>query len=114
MSRTKGLDKKRPYGTVRPVGDSSGKLISCRYSQDLKFFDANGKFVCNMPGQIQPGETQPSKAPEAEKHVTTEELKADALSKAADKLKGFSSFLPDAEKDAAKENAGALAAEENA
>lgn len=106
------LDRKRKFGTVRCAGAQYAK---CKYSQDLKYYDFNGEYVMDIPGQVQPpGDGTPVRKPEAAKKKTPAEVKQDSLSKAADKLKGFTADIPDADKEAVKENAEALAAEENA
>lgn len=100
------FDSSKAHSTVRgPANDPA------KYLQGGRFFNAAGEFVRDLPGFERAAPDAPSQ-PEATK-LTDEEKRAEALAKAAKKLEGVTT-KPDAEVEARKENAEALAAEEKA
>lgn len=101
-SRSK-LNRDKPYAVVRGGGDQ-------RFLQDGHYFDHKGD-VC---GEVDPHFTKrPKRAAPAK--PKSEKSKEDVLSRAADKLDmDNKTRVGNVQADAAKENAAARAAEENA
>lgn len=100
MSAT--LNKGKPYGLIR--GEATAK-----YVQDGKYYDFHGKLCGEVPKDFI-AKASAKKAKPAGKRESRE----DVLARMADTLEDLSGEAPKTLEDAAKENAKALAAEENA
>lgn len=100
------FDPDQPYGTVRRMHNGQG----IKYQQNGALYSHAGDFVCAAPG-CEPVKAASPAVPEAAK-PTKAELKKQALKEAADRLGDFT--VPSDLQDVAKENAEALAAEDNA
>ena len=107
MPRNKSMDFDKPYGTIRVIGVNKGGV---RYQQGDSYYNSGGEYVSPAAGVKAPAAKAPP-VPQAAKK-TAADLKRDALNAAADKL-GLDT-VPKTLQDAAKENAEALAAEDNA
>ena len=103
MPRNKAMDFEKAHGTVR----STRANDPIKYMQGDSYYDHSGDFVrlVNPGAKVAP---KPKPVPQAAKK-TAADLKREALSAAADKL-GMDNTVPQALKDAAKENAEAKAA----
>lgn len=102
------LDKNQRYSKIR------GRDTRKKFQQDGRYFDINGVYLGDNPNRVKrQAELAPvvEKAPEPPK-LTPEQERAKALQAAADKLGGGG--VLQSQRDASKENAQALAAEENA
>ena len=100
------FDADQPHGTVRRMANGTG----IKYQQNGNWYTALGAFVCAVPGAT-PAPVAAPAVPQAEK-LTVADKKKQALKDAADRLGDFTA--PTDLQDAAKENAEALAAEDNA
>ena len=106
MARNKPMDFDKAHGTVRAIGDNRG----IKYLQGDSYYNHAGEFVA----LVNPDATPVKKAPPVPQAAKKSEAdkKREALAAAADKL-GLDT-VPESMKDAAKENAEAKAAEDNA
>lgn len=100
------FDPEQPYGTIRAMVNDQG----VKYAQNGAWYNHAGDFVCVAPG-CEPVKAAVPPVPQAEK-LTAADKKKQALKEAADRLGDFT--VPSDLQDAAKENAEALAAEDNA
>jgi hypothetical protein len=106
MPRNPVFDPEKPYATTRAVKNKTG----AKYVQDGYLFAPTGVCVGRAPGYKE--EVKAAPVPQAVKRKSIEDKKKDALAAAADKLN--LDTVPKSVKEAAKENAEALAAEEKA
>lgn len=111
------LDRSRPYGKVRTHRSDA------RYAQDGMYFDHYGNYLCLQDGvpvvkrEETPVEAPGGKvnaAPAAKPKTKVRKASDDVLARASAKLGLDVGAVPSSVADAAKENARALAAEENA
>jgi hypothetical protein len=110
------LDRTRPYGRVRTHRSQA------RFAQDGMYFDHYGKYLCLQAGvPVEKPEEPPVEGPGGKLNVPEAKGKGkpksssgDALARASAKLGINVGAVPSAVADAARENARALAAEENA
>jgi hypothetical protein len=107
MPRNKSMDFDKPYGTVRSTKPND----PVKYLQGDSYYDHDGNFVRLVDPNAAP-KPKTAPVPQAVKRKTEADLKREALAAAADKL-GLDT-IPQELKDAARENAEALAAEDNA
>jgi len=98
------LDKSKEYSHIR------GSKTQRRYQQDGRYFDHYGEYLGDNPDRPKEKSVTPSK-PQAAK-VSPDQERKEALKKASAKL--GAAPVPQELQDAAKENAQALAAEDNA
>jgi len=106
MPRNPEFDSSKPYATTRGIKNKAG----AKYVQDGKLFKVTGEYIGIAPGHDAPA-PKAKAVPQAAKK-SADAKKRDALASAADKLN--LDAVPASVKDAARENAEALAAEENA
>lgn len=96
------LDKSKRFSYIRGTSER-------KYQQDGRYFDHYGEYVGDNPDRKK---ARPAPVVEKPRELSAEEKRQAALASAADKLGG--SGVPQTLQDAAKENAEALAAEDNA
>lgn len=106
MPRNKSMDFDKAHGKVRAMGDNRG----IKYQQGDSYYNLRGEFVALVNPDAKPAPKAPPVPTAAKKSAA--DKKREALASAADKL--GPATVPQTLKDAAKENAEALAAEENA
>jgi len=106
MPRNPEFNPDKPYATTRGIKNKAG----AKYVQDGKLFKVTGEYIGIAPGHDAPA-PKPAVVPQAAKKSEADK-KRDALASAASKLN--MDVVPESVKEAARENAEALAAEENA
>lgn len=106
MPRNPEFNPDKPYGTTRAIKSASG----AKYVQEGRLYTITGEYVGAAPGHKEPA-PKPAVVPQAAKKSEADK-KREALASAANKLN--MDAVPESVKDAARENAEALAAEENA
>ena len=106
MPRNPEFDPSKPYATTRAIKSKTG----AKYVQDGRLYTIAGEYVGFAPGHEAPA-PKPPVVPQAAKKSEADK-KREALAAAANKLN--LDTIPESVKDAARENAEALAAEENA
>jgi hypothetical protein len=107
MPRNPEFDPSKPYATTRAIKNANN---GAKYVQEGRLYTVTGEYVGVAPGHKAPA-PKPAVVPQAAKKSEADK-KREALASAANKLN--LDAVPESVKDAARENAEALAAEENA